>query len=242
MSKNTMPRWIQPFWSENPTEYTKDDIFHLEPGSETAVFLKILCLKSGSTPSPPDNSFLRTNSGGYFLTNTGGKFRLKGSDENMADYTVRNEPQFVDETIDKVQKLEQTAGQSSDKIMSQKAVTQQLEEKVAKVDGMGLSANNFTDAEKEKLEKLNQIFKISLLQNGWQTIGENSYLQTVRVEKIKSTDTVIADISLSNDAVLAAKELQIWQNITKIEILDGGATVHYRGEIPTVALNLKLKI
>ncbi len=241
MSKDTMPLWMQKFWSDKPTEYTKDDIFHLEPGSEKAVYLKILCLKSSPIP-PISSAFLRTNSNGYFFTNTGGKFRLKGSDENMADYTVRNEPQFVDETIDKVQKLEQTAGQSSDKIMSQKAVTEQLDEKVEKIDGMGLSANNFTNAEKEKLERLNQAFEILLTADGWQNVGEKSYTQTVAVEKLKSTDTVIADVSLSSDEVVAAKELQIWENVTRIEIFNGSAKVHYHGEIPDITLKLKLKI
>ena len=41
----------------------------------------------------------------------------------MADYTVQNEPEQVDITIDKIENLEQTMGQATDKIMSQKAVT-----------------------------------------------------------------------------------------------------------------------
>lgn len=44
MSKEDLPRWMEEFWSENPTEYTKDDIFHLEPGSEGAAYLKYLVI------------------------------------------------------------------------------------------------------------------------------------------------------------------------------------------------------
>lgn len=49
MSKENIPNFLLQFWSENPTIYTKDDIFHLEPLSQEAVFLKYLALlNSGS--------------------------------------------------------------------------------------------------------------------------------------------------------------------------------------------------
>lgn len=35
------------FWRGSPTAYTRDDIFHLEPLSENAVFLKYLALLNG---------------------------------------------------------------------------------------------------------------------------------------------------------------------------------------------------
>ena len=37
-----IPETIRQFWRDNPTEYSKDDIHHLEPDSEEAVFLKYL--------------------------------------------------------------------------------------------------------------------------------------------------------------------------------------------------------
>ncbi len=46
MSKENIPETIMQFWRDNPTPYTKDDIFHLEPESENAVFLKYLALMS----------------------------------------------------------------------------------------------------------------------------------------------------------------------------------------------------
>lgn len=37
-----IPETIMQFWRNSPTEYSKDDIHHLEPDSEEAVFLKYL--------------------------------------------------------------------------------------------------------------------------------------------------------------------------------------------------------
>ena len=37
-----IPETILQFWRDSPTEYSKDDIHHLEPDSEEAVFLKYL--------------------------------------------------------------------------------------------------------------------------------------------------------------------------------------------------------
>ena len=37
-----IPENILQFWRDNPTQYSKDDIHHLEPNSENAVFLKYL--------------------------------------------------------------------------------------------------------------------------------------------------------------------------------------------------------
>lgn len=44
MSKENIPDFMLQFESGFPTEYTRDDIFHLEPLSENAVFLKYLAL------------------------------------------------------------------------------------------------------------------------------------------------------------------------------------------------------
>lgn len=44
MSKENMPGFMLQFWRGSPTAYTRDDIFHLEPLSENAVFLKYLAL------------------------------------------------------------------------------------------------------------------------------------------------------------------------------------------------------
>ena len=75
ISKPNWPNWTVGYYTDNPTQYTSDDMSHLEPRGLSAVFLKILALKSGHTP-PKVSGFLRTNEGGYFYTNMGGKFKL----------------------------------------------------------------------------------------------------------------------------------------------------------------------
>jgi hypothetical protein len=72
MSKENMPPWIKIYWKDNPAEYEINDIYHIEPGSLSAVFAKNLALKSGYTPD--EEYYLKTNTDDYFLTNTGGKF------------------------------------------------------------------------------------------------------------------------------------------------------------------------
>ncbi len=44
MPKETIPKFMLQFWRDSPTVYTRDDIFHLEPSSENAVFLKYIAL------------------------------------------------------------------------------------------------------------------------------------------------------------------------------------------------------
>lgn len=47
MSKENIPDFMLQFGRGSPTAYTRDDIFHLEPMSENAVFLKYLALLNG---------------------------------------------------------------------------------------------------------------------------------------------------------------------------------------------------
>lgn len=68
MSKENIPDFMLQFWSENPTDYASNDIFHLEPFSENAVFLKYLALLSnGSGNSEQTRGFI-TASGEDFIT------------------------------------------------------------------------------------------------------------------------------------------------------------------------------
>lgn len=48
MSKENIPEFMLQFWKDSPTVYTTDDIIHLEPFSENAVFLKYLALNDSS--------------------------------------------------------------------------------------------------------------------------------------------------------------------------------------------------
>ena len=148
----------------------------------------------------------------------------------------------IDEKLRLIPIVTQETGESTDKIMSQAAVTNELDGKVDKIEGKGLSTNDFTNDAQEKLNKLNTFFKFSLSPDRWELFNNDIYTQTVSFESIKSTDSVIADISLSDDEEISKKEQKCWDKITKIEINDGNIKTYYRGEIPDISLNVKIKI
>ena len=148
----------------------------------------------------------------------------------------------IDEKIRLIPIVTQSTGESTDKVMSQAAITNALDDKVDKIEGKGLSTNDFTTEAQEKLNKLNTFFKFSLSPDRWDLFNNDIYTQTISFESIKSTDSVIADISLSDNEQISKKEQEYWDKITKIEINDGNIKTYYRGEIPDISLNVKIKI
>ena len=90
-------------------------------------------------------------------------------------------------------------GDIQGEISSQEDLISALDKKVDKIEGKDLSSNDFTDEEQEKLRKLNTIFTFSLYPNKWEFFNENIYTQTIDFETVKSTDSVIANIALSED-------------------------------------------
>lgn len=133
-------------------------------------------------------------------------------------------------------------GDIQGEISSQEDLILALDKKVDKVEGKDLSSNDFTDEEQEKLRKLNTIFTFSLFADKWEFFNENIYTQTVNFETVKSTDSVIANIVLSEDENISQMELEYWNKVTKIEINDGNITTYFKGKIPSISLNIKIKI
>ena len=133
-------------------------------------------------------------------------------------------------------------GDIQGEISSQEDLMSALDKKVDKVEGKNLSSNDFTDEEQEKLRKLNTIFTFSLSPDKWEFFNENIYTQTIDFETIKSTDSVIANIVLSEDENTSQMELEYWNKVTKIEISDGSITTYFKGKIPSISLNIKIKI
>jgi hypothetical protein len=76
MPKENLPPWIQQFWYDTPTVYTKEDIFHLEPNGLTAVFLKILALNSDEPPIV-ETELLVTTDGFYMISTDGYKICVR---------------------------------------------------------------------------------------------------------------------------------------------------------------------
>ena len=160
----------------------------------------------------------------------------------MAEYRSLYRGEDIDEAVSRALNLMQTIGLDADQIMSQKEVTEHLQTKMDKESGKVLSSNDFTDEDKEKLNKLNHIFEISLSPDRWGLLDGDIYMQKVSVQSIKSTDTAVAEISLSNDNTLSQKEQEYWSNITKIELCDGFIKAYLQGTIPDITLNIRIKI
>lgn len=133
-------------------------------------------------------------------------------------------------------------GDIQGEISSQEDLISALDKKVDKIEGKDLSSNDFTDEEQEKLSKLNNIFTFSLSPDKWDFFNENIYTQTIDFETVKSTDSVIANIALSEDENTSQMELECWNKVTKIEINDGSITTYFKGKIPSISLNIKIKI
>ena len=133
-------------------------------------------------------------------------------------------------------------GDIQGEISSQEDLISALNKKVDKIEGKDLSSNDFTDEGQEKLRKLNTIFTFSLSPDKWEFFNENIYTQTIDFETVKSTDSVIANIVLSEDENTSQMELEYWNKVTKIEISDGSITTYFKGKIPSISLNIKIKI
>ena len=117
-----------------------------------------------------------------------------------------------------------------------------LDGKVDKETGKILTSNDFSDSLKEKLERLNHVYEVILLPENWESGNNNIYFQTLQISEVKSTDKAIADLALSDDLSTGILELDMWSNIIKIEINDGSITAYFQGEIPTIALNIRILI
>lgn len=133
-------------------------------------------------------------------------------------------------------------GEIKGTISNQLDLLSELNDKVDKVKCKELSSNDFTDGDKEKLEKLNTIFEFSLSIDSWELFNDDTYIQIVPLEKIKSTDTAIAEIRLSSDNTLCQKEMEYWSNVFKIELCDGYIKTYLHGEVPDITLNIRIKI
>lgn len=122
----------------------------------------------------------------------------------------------------------------------QKAVTEKLESKVDKVEGKGLSTNDFTDEMKNKLNGSNKSYLITI-DKVWSAHDDSTYMQIVPVNGIKETDIAVVCIETSKDEFLADKELEIWNRITRIVVNSGSITVYIKGKMPDISIKIRIK-
>ena len=122
----------------------------------------------------------------------------------------------------------------------QKAVTEKLDSKVDKIEGKGLSTNDFTDEMKNKLTGSNKSYLITI-DKVWSAYSEDTYMQIVPVNGIKETDIAAVCIETSKDEFLADKELEIWNRITRIVINSGSITVYIKEKMPDISIKIIIK-
>ncbi len=159
--------------------------------------------------------------------------------DNLGVYS-RNQ---VDEKLQSIPQVTQEIGESTSKIMSQKAVTNMLEGKVDKIEGKGLSTNDFTDDLKNKLisSSSGKSYLISI-DKVWSANDDGVYMQIVPVNGIKETDIATVFLETSQDELLADKELEIWNRITSITVNSGSITVYIKGKMPDISIKIRIKI
>ncbi len=158
----------------------------------------------------------------------------------MAEYKSIHSGSEIDEAVTRALNLLEVLGTDSNKIMSQKAITEFLDTKVDKVEGKVLSSNDFTDEYQNKLANINKTYLISI-DRIWNRDSDGSYTQIIPVSGIKETDVAIVNVKLSDDPNIAESELQAWGKISKITINDGNITVCCKNEIPDIVIQVKIK-
>ena len=158
----------------------------------------------------------------------------------MAEYKSIHKGQEIDEAVTRALNLSENLGVRSDKMMSQKAITQELEKKIDKIEGKDLSSNDFTDELREKLINVNKTYLISI-EKIWNKISDNTYTQIIPVTGIKEKDVAIVNVELSDDLNIADLELKAWSKISSISINNGNITVYCKNGIPDTDLKIKIK-
>lgn len=131
-------------------------------------------------------------------------------------------------------------GNITGNILNQKDLNEKLDSKIDKIDGKGLSSNDFTDELREKLLNVNKTYLISI-EKIWNKISDNTYTQIIPVTGIKEKDVAIVNVELSDDVNLADLELKAWSKISSISINNGNITVYCKNGIPDTDLKIKIK-
>lgn len=131
-------------------------------------------------------------------------------------------------------------GNITGNILDQKDLTEKLDSKIDKIDGKGLSSNDFTNEMQDKLINVNKSYLISV-DKVWSNFSENIYMQVIPVNGIKEKDIAMVCIELSDDKVLADKELAVWNRITKVMINNGSITAYIEGNVPDVSIKIRIK-
>ncbi|KAK8834358.1 hypothetical protein M9Y10_031322 [Tritrichomonas musculus] len=131
-------------------------------------------------------------------------------------------------------------GNITGNILNQKDLMEKFDSKIDKIEGKGLSSNDFTNEMQDKLISVNKNYLISV-DKVWSNFSENMYMQVIPVNGIKEKDIAMVCIELSDDEALADKELQVWNRVTRIIINNGSITAYIKGKMPDVSIKIRIK-
>ena len=135
--------------------------------------------------------------------------KVSGKGLSTEDYTAADKTKLANiESEANKTIVEQTTGTSTSSVMSQDAVTTQLNNKAT-----------------------TNLYTATLLSSGWSSSAP--YTQTVSVSGILSTDTPIADVVLDVVTSTAMTQISAWMCVSNIETADGSitATCFETGEV-----------
>lgn len=144
--------------------------------------------------------------------------KVSGKGLSTEDYTAADKTKLANiESEANKTIVEQTTGTSTSSVMSQDAVTTQLNNKAT-----------------------TNLYTATLLSSGWSSSAP--YTQTVSVSGILSTDTPIADVVLDVVTSTAMTQISAWMCVSKIETADGYITATCLENKPEIDIPIQLKV
>ena len=144
--------------------------------------------------------------------------KVSGKGLSTEDYTAADKTKLANiESEANKTIVEQTTGTSTSSVMSQDAVTTQLNNKAT-----------------------TNLYTATLLSSGWSSSAP--YTQTVSVSGILSTDTPIADVVLDVVTSTAMAQISAWICVSNIETSNGEITATCFENKPEIDIPIQLKV
>lgn len=128
-------------------------------------------------------------------------------------------------------------------------IATEIGKKVDKVDGKGLSTNDFTDELKSKLENISDTpktatYSVTIPNSSWTSYG-TGFKNTVSVPGIAVDDEILIDVQLTGTESSVADDIQLceqWCKIYRASVLQNNELTVFANEVPTVSIPVKIKV
>lgn len=144
--------------------------------------------------------------------------KVSGKGLSTEDYTAADKTKLANiESEANKTIVEQTTGTSTSSVMSQNAVTTQLNTKAITITG-----------------------NVTLLASRWSSTAP--YTQTLYISWVLSTDNPIVDVVLNVVTSTAMTQISAWMCVSKIETADGYITATCLENKPEIDIPIQLKV